>query len=61
MKVLLNWFKGFINMVAATFVGGVFAVLVAFYIIYEAPVWLEKYCDNHDGGICQIQINDDDN
>jgi hypothetical protein len=48
-------------MVAATFVGGVFAVLVAFYIIYEAPVWLEKYCDNHDGGICQIQINDDDN
>jgi hypothetical protein len=57
MKVLLNWFKNFSNIIAATIIG----VLIAFYLIYEAPLWIGNYCENHKGGICQIQINDDDN
>jgi hypothetical protein len=57
MKVLLNWFRNFSNIIAATIIG----VLIAFYLIYEAPVWIGNYCENHTGGICQIQTNDDDN
>jgi hypothetical protein len=57
MKNIFNWFGKFTNIIAATIIG----VLIAFYIIYEAPLWIGNYCENHTGGICQIQLTNDDN